>query len=84
MSSLKVNLSEYNNSFSFRNKLARLIWNICFWILFRPFGSNIDRKVNQFSHYNCHYAMNNYTEEKFSSKIIEILNKVNASKVRKI
>lgn len=52
--------------------------------IIKEIGSNIDRKVNQFSHYNCHYAMNNYTEEKFSSKIIEILNKVNASKVRKI
>lgn len=44
MKNSKVNLSEYNHSFSFINKLARLIWNICFWIFFRPFGLNIFRK----------------------------------------
>lgn len=34
----QVDLSSYNFSFSTRNKIARLVWNIFYWILFRPFN----------------------------------------------
>lgn len=34
----QVDLSTYNFSFSARNKIARLIWNISYWILYRPFN----------------------------------------------
>ena len=35
--SCKVNLSEYKNSLSLRNRVARFIWNIAYWVAFRPF-----------------------------------------------
>lgn len=34
----QVDLSTYSFSFSARNKLARLVWNLSYWILFRPFN----------------------------------------------
>lgn len=34
----QVDLSTYNFSFSARNKIARLVWNFSYWILFRPFN----------------------------------------------
>lgn len=34
----QVDLSSYNFSFSTRNKIARLVWNIFYWIFFRPFN----------------------------------------------
>lgn len=33
-----VDLSQYNYSFSLSNKLGRLTWSVCYWILFRPFN----------------------------------------------
>jgi putative colanic acid biosynthesis acetyltransferase WcaF len=44
MSSKQVDLSNYDNSFSFSNKIGRIIWNVSYWILFRPFGLPIFRK----------------------------------------
>ena len=41
--SKKVDISQYNHSFSFKNKLARLLWNTCYWFLFRPFNLNVFR-----------------------------------------
>ena len=35
--SCKVNLSEYKNSLSLRNRGARFIWNFAYWVAFRPF-----------------------------------------------
>lgn len=32
---------DYKNNLSLKNKLGRLIWNICYWILFRPFPSKL-------------------------------------------
>ena len=40
---ITVDLSKYNDSFSLKNKLGRLIWNMCYWILFRPFNLNLFR-----------------------------------------
>lgn len=37
-SEMNVDLSQYDHSFSPTNKLGRLAWNICYWILFRPFN----------------------------------------------
>lgn len=34
----KVDLSNYNFSFSLRNKVGRLTWNVVYWTLFRPFN----------------------------------------------
>lgn len=33
-----VNLAKYDFSFGLQNKVKRLIWNIFYWILFRPFN----------------------------------------------
>ena len=40
----KIDLSKYDSRFSISNKIGRVIWNICYWILFRPFGSGYCRK----------------------------------------
>lgn len=48
MSQLKVDLSQYNSSFSLSNKLGRLCWNITYWILFRPFSSGYFRAWRSF------------------------------------
>lgn len=39
----QVDLSKYDFSFSFSNKIARIIWSITYWVLFRPFNLNIFR-----------------------------------------
>ncbi len=44
MEKLKVDLSEYKNEFSFRNKAGRVIWNISYIFLFRPFALPFFRK----------------------------------------
>ncbi len=36
---LKIRLSAYENKISLKNKIYRLIWNMCYYILFRPFIS---------------------------------------------
>lgn len=38
MEKTKVDLSQYESDFSVSNKIVRLIWNLCYWIFFRPFG----------------------------------------------
>ncbi len=38
---VQVNLAKYNHRFSYFNKIARLFWNIFYWILFRPFNLNL-------------------------------------------
>ena len=35
---------DYKNNLSIKNKLGRLIWTICYWILFRPFPTRIFSK----------------------------------------
>jgi len=42
--STSIDLSKYEHTFSFKNKITRLIWNICYWLLFRPFASGLFRK----------------------------------------
>lgn len=37
----EVDLSKYNHSFSLKNKIGRLLWNVCYWLFFRPFNLNI-------------------------------------------
>lgn len=37
---IKVDLSTYNSDFGTVNKILRIVWNICYWILFRPFNLN--------------------------------------------
>lgn len=44
----KVDISQYNHSFSLENKLARLLWNYCYWFFFRPFNGNIFNKYRNF------------------------------------
>jgi putative colanic acid biosynthesis acetyltransferase WcaF len=39
-----LDLSTYSHSFSLKNKMARLVWNISCLILFRPFGSRLFKK----------------------------------------
>ena len=41
MSDTKIDLSQYENKLSRGNKLARLVWNIAYWLLFRPFPSSL-------------------------------------------
>lgn len=44
----KVDLSGYNFSFSLKNKIGRLIWNIAYWAFFRPFNLLIFKKWRTF------------------------------------
>lgn len=39
-----MELSKYDHSFSYSNKIARLIWNISYLIFFRPFSLRLFRK----------------------------------------
>jgi putative colanic acid biosynthesis acetyltransferase WcaF len=39
-----LDLSAYNHSFSFKNKIARLLWNVIRFFLFIPFGSRLFKK----------------------------------------
>jgi putative colanic acid biosynthesis acetyltransferase WcaF len=39
----KVDLAHYEYSFSIKNKLARLLWSLCYTLLFRPFISSFFR-----------------------------------------
>jgi putative colanic acid biosynthesis acetyltransferase WcaF len=34
----RIDLSKYEHTFSLKNKIGRVIWNICYWLLFRPSG----------------------------------------------
>jgi len=40
----KVDLSKYENHFSFYNKCYRCCWYVVYWTFFRPFGASIFRK----------------------------------------
>lgn len=40
MSDIKIDLSQYENKLSRGNKLARLVWNVAYWLSFRPFPSS--------------------------------------------
>src|SRR5690606_7782324 len=33
-----VDLAQYEYSFGLQHKVKRLVWNICYWIIFRPFN----------------------------------------------
>jgi len=39
-----LDLSTYSHSFSIKNKIARLLWNICYLILFCPFASRLFKR----------------------------------------
>lgn len=39
-----MDLSTYSHSFSLKNKISRLLWNIIRLIVFRPFGSRLFKK----------------------------------------
>jgi putative colanic acid biosynthesis acetyltransferase WcaF len=43
-----LDLSTYSHSFSLKNKVARLVWNISYLIFFRPFGSRLFKKWRVF------------------------------------
>lgn len=46
--SQEVKISEYNHSFSWKNKIGRFVWNILYWILFRPFDLNFFKSYRRF------------------------------------
>jgi len=39
-----LDLSTYSHSFSLKNKISRLVWNVVCFILFRPFASRLFKK----------------------------------------
>jgi putative colanic acid biosynthesis acetyltransferase WcaF len=43
-----LDLSTDSHSFSLKNKIGRLVWNISAVILFRPFGSRLFKKWHVF------------------------------------
>lgn len=43
-----MDLSTYSHSFSLKNKMGRLVWNISSLIVFRPFGSRLFKKWRVF------------------------------------
>lgn len=38
MQDTHVDLSKYKSSFTLKNKLYRIIWNLTYWLMFRPFS----------------------------------------------
>jgi len=48
MNQNKIDLSLYSSKFSLSNKMGRLIWNICYWLLFRPFGLSVFKAWRNF------------------------------------
>lgn len=43
-----VDLASYNHSFSLKNKIGRLVWNVSYWFLFRPFNLGVFRLWRNF------------------------------------
>tara|TARA_R110000751_G_scaffold1474_8_gene5576 strand:- start:2797 stop:3375 length:579 start_codon:yes stop_codon:yes gene_type:complete len=43
-----ADLSSYRSDFGLKNKIARLIWGVCYVFLFRPFGSRFFKKYRVF------------------------------------
>ena len=41
-------MSEYDSNFGIVNKLKRVIWNFCYWLLFRPFNLTFFNKWRRF------------------------------------
>lgn len=41
---LKTDLSQYGHTFSLKNKIARLLWNIAYIFIFRPFAGRFFKK----------------------------------------
>ncbi len=41
MSETKIDLSQYENKLSRGNKLARLVWNVIYWLVFRIFPTTL-------------------------------------------
>jgi putative colanic acid biosynthesis acetyltransferase WcaF len=41
---IKTDLSQYSHTFSLKNKLARLLWNFAYLIIFRPFSGRFFKK----------------------------------------
>jgi putative colanic acid biosynthesis acetyltransferase WcaF len=39
-----LDLTKYNHTFSLKNKMTRLIWNMVCFVLFRPFGTRLFKK----------------------------------------
>ncbi|MDR3651548.1 MAG: putative colanic acid biosynthesis acetyltransferase [Paludibacter sp.] len=48
MNQQKIDLSKYESSFSLSNKIGRALWNISYWLLFRPFGLKFFRLWRNF------------------------------------
>lgn len=48
MKKIEVDLSQYTSSFSTSNIIGRVIWNICYCVLFRPFGTGYFRNWRNF------------------------------------
>ena len=36
-----IDISKYEHRFSQKNKIGRLIWSICYYVLFLPFGTQV-------------------------------------------
>lgn len=45
---MDIDLSQYASGFSAKNKISRILWNICYWLLFRPFGTGFCRNWRNF------------------------------------
>jgi putative colanic acid biosynthesis acetyltransferase WcaF len=41
MSHTQIDISQYSHSFSTKNKIARVLWYICYWLLFRPLDTRL-------------------------------------------
>lgn len=48
MKNPSIDLSQYKSSFSKKNKIGRLLWNICSLLFFRPYTSGIFNKWRRF------------------------------------
>lgn len=66
MKTLKVDKSKYDSSFSLMNKLLRGLWNVCYYLLFRPFISRVFKKWRVFV-LKCFGAKVEWTSNIYSS-----------------
>lgn len=66
MQEKSADLSQYNSDFGLKNKLARTLWNIIYFLLFRPFGTGIFKKYRVFI-LKCFGAQLDYTSHVYAS-----------------
>ncbi|MAW97089.1 MULTISPECIES: putative colanic acid biosynthesis acetyltransferase [unclassified Leeuwenhoekiella] len=66
MENNQADLSQYRSDFGLKNKLARVLWNSTYLLLFRPFGTRFFKKYRVFI-LKCFGAKLEYTSHIYAS-----------------